>query len=235
MKTYLFTFSIIALQLFLGALHASHKVFLIHGIGGLGTEMAYIENELKLANFQTRIFKYHSLTKDIKTVANELAISIRGENVDTIYFVTHSMGALVVRALYEQIDNYNDIPLIKRMVTMAPPNNGSPVADYLMQFPIIKKLAGPNINYLVTTNYDTNKKVFSLPDCEIGLIAGSFGDEKGYNIFIKKDNDGVLIPTQTLTGREKDVLFVKHSHIGILFNKEVAQQCIYFLQKGRFR
>ncbi len=233
MKTYLFI--IIALQLCMGALQASHKVFLIHGIGGLGTEMAYIENELKLANFQTRIFKYHSLTKDIKTVANELAISIRGENVDTVYFVTHSMGALVVRALYEQIDNYNDIPLIKRMVTMAPPNNGSPVADYLMQFPIIRSLAGPNINYLTTRNFDNKKKNLAFAECEIGLIAGSFGDEKGYNIFIKKDNDGVLIPTQTLTGQEKDVLFVKQSHVGILFNKEVAQQCIHFLQKGSFR
>lgn len=234
MRTYLTTLIIIILQV-CANLNASHKVYLIHGYCGIGTEMAYIESELKLANFETRIFKYHSLTKDIKAVANELAISIRGENVDTIYFITHSMGALVVRALYEQIDNYNKLPIIKRMVTIAPPNNGSPVADYLMQFQIVRDLAGPNINYLTTKKFDNNKQNLAFANCEIGLIAGSFGNERGVNIFIKRDNDGVLIPTQTLTGREKDVLFVKQSHVGILFNKEVAIQCIHFLKKGNFK
>lgn len=75
---------------------------------------------------------------------------------------------------------------------------------------------------------------YPIPTCEVGLIAGSYGGKRGYNIFVKGDNDGVLIPEKTKMGNEKDVVFIKSSHIGLLFNKKVLKHVTAFLKKGKF-
>ncbi|MPN21921.1 hypothetical protein SDC9_169303 [bioreactor metagenome] len=73
-----------------------------------------------------------------------------------------------------------------------------------------------------------------MPTCEVGLIAGHYGAQHGYNIFVKGDNDGVLIPEMTKLGIEKDVVFVKSSHVGLLFDKKVVKHVLLFLRKGKF-
>ena len=143
------------------------------------------------------------------------------------------MGALVVRSLYEHIDSLTVFPFIHRIVMIAPPNNGSPVADFFAQFSFVKQIVGPNVNNL-TTNPVTGAGKYPLPTCEVGLIAGSYAGKKGFNIFIKGDNDGVLIPENTKMGIEQDVAFVKSWHVGLLFNKKVIKLVMTFLDKGRF-
>jgi hypothetical protein len=69
----------------------------------------------------------------------------------------------------------------------------------------------------------------------VGLIAGSFGGKRGFNVFINSDNDGVLIPENTKMGIEKDVVFVKSWHVGLLFNKKVIRYINNFIQKGKFK
>ncbi|MDD3079978.1 MAG: hypothetical protein PHH37_12880 [Paludibacter sp.] len=180
------------------------------------------------------VYTYPSLTKDIDSVSVELFRKIQKENYDTISFVTHSMGALVVRSLYEHINLPLTFPFIYRIVMIAPPNNGSPVADFFAQFSFIKFIVGPNINNL-TTNPLSGASKYPIPTCEVGLIAGSYGKNRGFNIFIKEDNDGLLIPEQTKLGIEKDIVFIKSWHVGLLYNRKVKKYVISFLKNGQFK
>lgn len=213
--------------------NATYKVYLIHGYGGLGIELKKIQKTIEKEGYVSEIYSYPSLVKDVDSVGNNVFNKIKKENFDTISFVTHSLGALVVRSIYEHLDSITTFPFIHRIVMIAPPNNGSPVADYFAQFSFVKYIIGPNINN-ITTNPITGAGKYPIPTCEIGLIAGSYGKKKGFNIFIKGDNDGVLIPEQTKLGVEKDVVFVKSWHVGLLFNKKVLKYVTCFLKNGKF-
>lgn len=214
--------------------YATTKIYLIHGYGGIGIEMKEIQKSIDKKGFNSEIFSYPSLTEDVDSVGISLFKKIQSENYDTVSFVTHSMGALVVRSLYEHIDSLTTFPFIHRIVMIAPPNNGSPVADFFAQFSFVKHIIGPNINNL-TTNPNSGAGKYPIPKCEVGLIAGSFTKERGYNIFVKGDNDGVLIPEQTKIGIEKDVAFIKSSHVGLLYNKTVIKYVNSFLIAGKFK
>ncbi len=218
----------------ISTLFASHKIYLIHGFGGLGLEMEKIQESIQKEGFTTDIYVYKSLIEDIDSVSNNLILTIQKEQFDTVSFVTHSMGALVVRSMYEKLDSLTGFPFVHRIVMIAPPNNGSPVADFFSQFKFVKYIIGPNINNL-TTNKITGAAKYPLPTCEVGLIAGSFGGKRGFNMFINSDNDGVLIPENTKMGIEKDVIFVKSWHVGLLFNKKVIRYINNFIQKGKFK
>ncbi len=213
--------------------NATHKVYLLHGFGGLGLEMEKIRTAIDKEGYENEIYVYLSLVKDVDSVGHDIFKKIQRENFDTVSFVTHSMGALVVRAMYENLDSLRSFPFIHRIIMIAPPNNGSPVADHVAQFKFLKFIIGPNINNL-TTNKITGAGKYPIPTCEVGLIAGSFGREIGFNIFVKGDNDGVLIPEQTKMGIEKDIVFVKSSHVALLFNKKVIKQVTQFLKNGKF-
>ena len=213
--------------------HATTKVYLIHGYGGLGLELENIHKAIEKEGFESEIYSYPSLVKDVDSVGVELFEKIQKENYDTVSFVTHSLGALVVRSIYEHLDSLTVFPYIHRIVMIAPPNNGSPVADFFAQFSFVKHIIGPNINN-ITTNPLTGATKYPIPTCEVGLIAGSYGRKRGFNIFVKGDNDGVLLPEQTKMGIEKDVVFVKSWHVGLLFNKKVIKYITTFLQNGKF-
>ena len=233
MKKQIIAFIILVLLGFLYA-NASTKVYLIHGYGGLGIELKEIQKAIEKKGYVSEIYSYPSLVKDVDSVGNTLFYKIQKENFDTVSFVTHSLGALVVRSMYEHLDSLTSFPFIHRIVMIAPPNNGSPVADFFAQFSFVKHIIGPNINN-ITTNPLTGAGKYPIPTCEVGLIAGSFGGKRGYNIFVKGDNDGVLIPEQTKMGIEKDVVFVKSGHIELLFNKTVKKYVISFLTNGTFK
>ena len=229
-KTIIITITVLISQF---TSYATTKIYLIHGYGGIGIEMKEIQKRIDKKGFNSEIYSYPSLTKDVDSVGISLFKKIQSENYDTVSFVTHSMGALVVRSLYEHIDSLSKFPFIHRIVMIAPPNNGSPVADFFAQFSFVKHIIGPNINN-ITTNPNSGAGKYPIPTCEVGLIAGSFAKERGFNVFVKGDNDGVLRPEQTKMGIEKDVAFIKSWHVGLLYNKTVIKYVNSFLSEGKF-
>lgn len=224
---------LIIVSIFSITTRASYKVYLLHGFGGLGLEMEGVHKAIEEEGYSCENYTYMSLVKDVDLVGQLLFNKIQADDIDTISFVTHSMGALVVRSLYEHMDSLTCFPFIHRIVMIAPPNNGSPVADFLVQFSFINSIIGPNINNL-TTNPVTGAGKYPIPTCEVGLIAGTYGGDKGLNVFFTGENDGVLSPQQTKMGIEKDVVFVKSWHIGLLFNEKVMKLVVNFLENGNF-
>jgi triacylglycerol esterase/lipase EstA (alpha/beta hydrolase family) len=81
---------------------ANTKVYIIHGHGGNRLLMNKITKHVQNEGYTVENFGYPSFTEDIVSVSERLYNKIIAENYDTISFVTHSMGALIVRNLYSQ-------------------------------------------------------------------------------------------------------------------------------------
>lgn len=220
-----FTFTIIV--------NASHKVFLIHGFAGLGIELEQIKSAITIQGYECEIYLYSSLTEDVDEVSKHLIAEIQSQHYDSVSFVTHSLGALVVRALYGNLKPEMKFPFIHRFVMIASPNQGSPMADFWNQFGFVKYIAGPNVENL-TTDVKTGAPKYAVPTCEIGLIAGVTNKKRGYNILLVGDNDGLVPKKNAALGNEKDVVYVKSPHISLVFNKKTIKYVVTFLQMGHF-
>lgn len=230
-KPFLFLFMMTLFNVSL--VSASHKIYLIHGYAGLGVEMLKIERALLKEGFNTEIYAYPSLSKDIDSVSLHLYRHILKEKADTISFVTHSMGALVARSVYQWIDSTQHFPYIHRMVMIAPPNKGTPVADFFVESRIIRFIGGPNVENLTTDRISGASK-YPIPDCEVGILLGVGGNRRGYNLFLEENNDGLILPSDAKLGNEEDLAFVKASHMQILFKRRAIALINSFLHKGRF-
>lgn len=225
--------SLIILLFGLMPLQAVQKIYLIHGFAGLGIEMQKISYNLTKAGFNNEIISYPSLLQDVDTVAKTIYHKILADKPDTVSFITHSMGGLVARSLYHYIKPGDKFPVIKQMIMIAPPNKGTPVADYFIQSKLITSLAGPNIKNL-TTDSKTGASRYPVPKCEVGIILGIAKNKFGYNLFLEEDNDGLVIPKHAKLGVEKEIAFIKASHTGLLLKNQTVKLVLNFLKYGKF-
>jgi len=212
----------------------SHRIYLLHGYAGPGFEMKKILKALEKEGYNCTLFTYRSMADDIDSVGKDLIKRIQSDRVDIISFVTHSMGALVVRSIFEHIVLIPNFPTIRRIVMIAPPNNGTPVADFYIKLRFLKFFLGPNLKNL-STNSISGAGRYPIPTCEIGLITGSFKGSKHLNLFIKSENDGIVAREQAKLGIETDIVNIKSWHFGLLYDKRVVKLVISFLRYGKFK
>jgi len=173
--------------------------------------------------------------ENLDTLGRELYLDVKESDFDTISFVTHSMGALVVRSMLYYSQKDKNFPVIYRMVMIAPPNHGSEMADFGSSIEILKKIGGPNVTLMKT---DSCSYANNLPipyNSEVGIIVGSLGPNIGYNPFIEGDNDGLVTPEETKLGIEKDTAVVRGFHGLLPQRKIVCKQVIHFLKSGTFQ
>jgi len=77
------TILILILILFSGIqVHASFKVYLIHGYAGPGFEMKNIQMAVEKEGYTTEIYTYPSLVKDVEVVGKEVCISFYSPDCD---------------------------------------------------------------------------------------------------------------------------------------------------------
>jgi triacylglycerol lipase len=224
----------ILLQFAFMSASASYKIYVIHGYGAPKFLMNKITKSLKNDNYLSLNFGYKSIKEDLETISKKLYQEIKNSGVDTVSFVTHSMGALVVRSMLNYSLNDPDFPKIFRIVMIAPPNKGAEIADIYSSFKFLKFLFGPNLQKMKT---DSNSFACGLPvplEAEIGIIVGIRGKKHGYNPFIKGDNDGRLTPGKAKLGLEKDFVPVKGRHTMLTQKKTVRKLVLEFMESGNF-
>jgi len=211
---------------------ASQKIYVIHGHGGYGLQIAKICNTLIKEGYTVENFTYRSLSVDVDEVAKKLFAKIRNENVDSVSFVTFSLGVLVVRSMMLNLTDSIHFPFINKFVMIAPPNKGTPVADKYYPNKIIRFFAGPNL-YKLTTQYHS-QNLLPVLQCESGAIFGIKGDGRGYNTSLNADNDGYLVPEQSILGNEAKIAYVKASHNALPQQRKVREYVLNFLRNGSF-
>lgn len=213
--------------------YATHKVYIIHGFGGTLLQMEKINHGLQKQGYLTENYTYPSLKRDLDSLGFELCRRVSKEKMDTISFVTHSMGGLVVRSMYQYKAQMDSFPFVFRIVMLAPPNKGSQLAEIPFG-PVAKKVLGPNLNHMKTYPTAYVHKL-PIPDAEVGIIAGARGRKPWYNPLLKEDNDGMVGLSSVTMGGEKELVIVHAMHVTMPLRPTVIKLVLCFMKSGRFK
>jgi pimeloyl-ACP methyl ester carboxylesterase len=209
-----------------------HLVLLLHGMGRSTFIFRDMEAALREAGYDAVAISYPSLTKDIAGHADQLAALLDGlEDTDRVSFVTHSLGALVVRELLNRDGTWREKVTLGRVVMLAPPNQGSELAVALEPLPPYAWIGGPS-----AVDISEGPPFAALPaDVEVAVIAGGTPDGRGFNPLLSGNNDGVVTVTETELAGARDRMTVNTIHTVIASAPETITATLKFLDSGRLR
>ncbi|MBC8329698.1 MAG: alpha/beta fold hydrolase [Planctomycetes bacterium] len=207
-------------------------VVLLHGLGRGTSPWSKMEEALDAAGWDVARITYPSTRRSLAEHAAQLAdILDRAEGAEEVHFVTHSLGGLVVRALLARGgDPWRERIRVGRLVMLAPPSQGSAIADSMKDFLPFEWLAGPVGKELALRD----QQLFPTPPCEFAIIAGGKGDGKGWNPLLEGDDDGVVTVEETRLDGAKDFLVVERLHTWLMRAPEVIAAVESFLETGQF-
>ncbi len=226
------------LLLFLKSVQASELkndgdyVVILHGIARSNKHMQKLATYLQKDGFDVINLSYPSTSykiEDLTEIINK-EISQRVNEDKRINFIGYSMGGLMVRALIHKY-NYKNLG---KVVQLAPPNQGSEIADFVKNFWPYKKIFGPAGQQLIT-DQSSVKYIFGKVNYELGIIAGNATIDPISSAIIPGENDGKVAVERTKLEGMKDHIVVSASHTFFPSNKEVQKQTLYFLKNGNFK
>ncbi|HLQ27281.1 MAG TPA: alpha/beta fold hydrolase [Acidiferrobacterales bacterium] len=203
-------------------------VVLIHGLWFSGWSMAVLKRRLQRQGFDARIFSYKSVTRDLRQNAAGLQQYLALLPAARIHFVGHSLGGLVIRALFHFYPRQPP----GRIVTLGTPHRGNQVAAKLSRYAWLRPIIGYGMQALLAGELE----IWHPPPREIGVIAGNLSLGAGRLVVphLSRPNDGTVKVAETHLPGAADHITLKVSHFGMLFSPQVARQTAHFLRSGRF-
>ncbi len=213
---------------------AAECVVLLHGLARTATSMNKMQKALAADGYETANISYPSRHHDIAALA-PLAVEAgllrcrEFDDVDTIHFVTHSLGGILLRAYLED----NDIDELARVVMLGPPNQGSGAVGALGGLPGFDWLNGPAGREL---GKDENSVPLQLGPVtfELGVIAGNRSIDPITSAVLDNPDDGRVSVEDTKVEGMNDFIIVTHSHAFMMRMKKVIQLTKTFLKTGCF-
>ncbi len=194
--------------------------------------MAKIDEALRTKGFRTFNFGYSSRHETVKGITRRLhreVTKVTERDIDSLSFVTHSFGTLVVRYYLA----HHSVKKIGRFVMIAPPNKGSEWARILGKLPLFNwamGIAGEKVQVVEKSL----PKIMEPPPCDFGVISGGTGTRVGFNPMLRGDDDGTVTVDETKLDGMKDFVLVKGQHSMLLVQQKVIDNVISFLEKGSF-
>ena len=169
------------------------------------------------ADFDVVNWGYRSLWSPIEQHGRQLAEMLRQRDAEAgqgqIHLVAHSMGGIISRLALEEY-----LPQrLGRIVMIAPPNRGSPMATRLA--PLLGRLCPP-LAQLADHEDSFVCRLAHPQGLSLGVIAASLDFQ-------------VLEPSTHLPG-EADHIVLFGTHSSLVWRRETARQVQYFLEQGRF-
>ncbi|MBS0290317.1 MAG: hypothetical protein JSS07_09845 [Proteobacteria bacterium] len=206
-------------------------VVLLHGIARTKRSMHTLEKALLKEGYHVLNIDYPSRKKTITEIAPIIFDEINRlsqEREGMMHFVAYSMGCLILRELLAKYPITN----IGNVVLLAPPNQGSEVADFLKDNLLYKHFYGPAGNEL-TTDFAL-KNPFPKIQHTFGVIAGNVCLDPISYFILPKDNDGKVTIESTKLEGMSDHIVLPCSHTFIMSNKAAINQVKYFLKNRKF-
>ena len=178
---------------------------------------------------------YPSNWRRLSFSADMLAKLLAGlEGIDEINFVCHSLGNIVVRHYLADCarGEYGGVadPRIHRMVMLGPPNQGSAMAHWLR--------AVDPLGFVVTARELRDSRNLqprlATPKFEFAVIAGGRGVARGYNPFLRGDNDLIVTVESTRLAGARDFAVLPARHSVMMNHPTVRSYTLNFLREGFF-
>lgn len=211
-------------------------VVLVHGMGRTLHSMDDMQERLVAEGYHTVSLGYPSTRATIEEIVSAHFPAALAEcqqfNPTTIHFVSHSLGGIVLRAVFKDVqpDNFGYV------VMLSPPNHGSEAADNLKDWWLYKWINGPAGGQLTTDENSFPNKLGSV-DYPVGIITGDryiFFDYWLSKIIPGEDDGKVSIASSRLEGMQ-DFLVVHETHPFIMDDEYVQDETVHFLQNGSFK
>src|SRR5690606_15888776 len=189
-------------------LTSNRLCLLLHGLGRSKDSMKRLRAALAAAGFDAYSVNYPSTRQSLADAAVSVAAVLQrcAPDFDEITVVTHSLGGMVARAVLAM----PDMPRVSRMVMIAPPSQGSELADIVLKRRLARLILGPAAMEMRSNS--PIPAVLPPPPCPFFIIAGGRGTPRGWNPLVPGDNDGVLSVESTQLAGATSFKLVPHPH-----------------------
>ena len=208
------------------------NVVLLHGAGRSRRSMRRMAKALDREGYQVYNLGYPSrkapieiLGKFVERQIKELGLDPKVKN----HFVTHSLGAIVLRYLLRRERPTN----LGHVVMIAPPNQGANLADIFEHLPLYNWILGP-VGMQIGTGPNSVPNILGPPNFEVGIIAGNRSINPVLSVMIPGADDGRIAVDNTRLAGMADFLVLPCIHPLIMNDKHVIRQSIHFLANGCF-
>lgn len=206
-------------------------VVMLHGMARTARSMVPLARDLQRAGYRVRNIGYPTRRYDVAGLVEHYvrpAVSGCG-TAHPVHVVTHSLGGILVRYYLQ----HNGLPPGSRVVMLAPPNQGSEVADYVRHWPPYRWLMGAVGQQLGTGSDSIVHRLRPIP-VEVGIIAANRSLQPWFSRLLPGDDDGAVSVTSTRLPEMRDFIVMESTHSLMMFNAEVRRQVLYFLENGHF-
>ena len=212
--------------------YASNCVILLHGLARTNASMSKMETALEEAGFKTVNHDYPSTEHGIaKLSKDEISAAIHQCSLDdTIHFVTHSLGGILVRYYVQN----QGLEQLGRVVMLGPPNEGSHVVDLLRNSPGFELINGPAGQQLGTEETSIPNQL-GPANFDVGIIAGSSSINLILSTMLENPDDGKVSVDSTKLEGMSDHIVLPVTHPLMMKNDEVIFQTVHFLKSGKFK
>ena len=201
-------------------------VILVHGLWMNGMEMSLLRHRLNRLGYRPWSFRYSSTRLVLTEIATRLNTFVEQIPAQTIHFVGHSLGGLVVLKLFEIFPHQRP----GRIIALSPPYQGSETARRLIRFPGGRNLIGRCITQLLKGDVPAWSG-----ERDLGVIAGTLNFGFGRLIgAVGRSGDGTIRLEEMRIPEARDFITLRVSHMGLVVSKRVATEVYHFLEHGRF-
>lgn len=207
-------------------------VVLLHGLGRGTWSMKRLEWQLQKQNYHVINISYPSTRLSIQEAAVWLddAVKQRASScTGKIHFVSHSLGGIILR---QYLSNHKPSS-IGRVVMLAPPNQGSELADKFKNNLLYRHFTGPSGQQLGVGLAGLPAQ-WSKVDYDLGVLAGDRSLNPLFSAWIPGRDDGKVSVQSTRLEGMRDFRVVHHTHTWMASSGEVIADTIQFLKSGNF-